>query len=309
MPIPYTKQWNSLSDQVSQLQSYGLTIPDRQTAEQFLQHINYYRFCGYGLAFEQSRHNYIPETTFDKIRQSYEFDRSFRDLITESLEIIELDVRATIAYTFARTYGPFGHTDSVNFTSRFGNSRRNITHHSWTQKLQSEAKRSSELFIQHFKRTYAEFPNLPVWTAAEIMSFGALSTMYNAMHSQDQKNISSRYNLQPKLLASILHHLVYLRNLCAHHARIWDKTWKISPLLPAGKVWKPPLLPDNGHIFATLLLQSVILNKCHAEIQFYADWKKRVEELIENQFPATPNALNRMGLTINWQNHPKWENN
>ena len=299
MLIPYPKQWLSLSDQRCRLQSYGLTIHNNIAAEQFLQHINYYRFCGYGLAFEQSRHNYIPGTTFNQIRQAYEFDRALRDLITESLEIIELDIRTAIAYTFTKTHGPFGHVTSNKFIPAF-------KYDKWKRKIRDEAKRSREVFIRHFKNTYSEFPDLPLWAVTEVISFGALSTMYTAMLSVDQKPVSARYGLQPGNLGSILHHLVYIRNLCAHHSRIWDREWAIKPSLPAGRIWRPPSLPDNRHIFVTLLIQSVLLRKCPAEKTFYSDWRTRVEELIANQLPAAPNSLARMGLTPAWQTHPLW---
>jgi len=53
--------------------------PDEEAAGGFLRHINYYRFSGYGLAFEQSRHQFILGTTFGQIRDTYEFDRALRD--------------------------------------------------------------------------------------------------------------------------------------------------------------------------------------------------------------------------------------
>ncbi|MDZ7618082.1 MAG: hypothetical protein U1E05_13845, partial [Patescibacteria group bacterium] len=48
--------------------------------------------------------------------------------------------------------------------------------------------------------------------------------------------------------------LVDIRNLCAHHARLWDRVWTIKPERPAGKDWQPPNLPSNSRLFATLLI-------------------------------------------------------
>jgi abortive infection bacteriophage resistance protein len=47
MTQPYSKAWLSYSDQVAQLENRGLLIPNRIKAEQFLAHLNYYRFSGY----------------------------------------------------------------------------------------------------------------------------------------------------------------------------------------------------------------------------------------------------------------------
>ena len=86
-----------------------MIIGDRQAAEAFLAHINYYRFSGYCLAFEQARHVFRPDTTFDHVRAAYEFDQGLRDLLAEALEVAEVDVRTAIAYHFGQRYGPFGH--------------------------------------------------------------------------------------------------------------------------------------------------------------------------------------------------------
>ena len=158
MSVPYPKQWLSVSDQINVLESRGLAIPDRQSAESFLLHLNYYRFSGYGLAFEDQRHSFYAGTTFESIRSAYEFDRDLRDLITEALEIIELDLRSAVAYTFGRQHGAFGHTVATNSYGRFD-------HGDWLRRLHAETQRSREQFVRHFSATYSEYPDLPAGNA------------------------------------------------------------------------------------------------------------------------------------------------
>jgi abortive infection bacteriophage resistance protein len=93
----------SIPDQILKLRQDGLIIADEPSASQFRQHINYYRFGGYGLAFEQARHVLLKGATFEDIRNAYEFDRALRDLVTESLEVIELDLRTNVAYQVQRS--------------------------------------------------------------------------------------------------------------------------------------------------------------------------------------------------------------
>ena len=299
MTDPYTKPWLSIDDQLLKLESYGLSIPDRPAAANFLKHLNYYRFSGYGLVFEKEKHVFCEGTTFENIRDAYNFDRDLRDLITESIEIIELDLRAATAHSFGKEYGPFGHTDSSNFFHTFNHSK-------WLNKINTETKRSSDLFVKHYRSSYSEFPDLPIWVVTEVMSFGALSFMYSGMQTDDQKNISHRYGLQPKTLKSWIHHLVYTRNLCAHHSRIWDRKWSIKPNLPAGNIWAPPILPSNDRLFATLLVQSQLLSRCQAEKEFSHKWRLRVEDLLSNNIPKLPNSLWQMGLSAKWNKHSVW---
>jgi abortive infection bacteriophage resistance protein len=299
MTVPYPKPWLPISAQLKKLESRGLAITDHSAAEQFLLHLNYYRFSGYGLAFEDHRHHFRPGTTFSAIRSAYEFDRDLRDLITESLEVIELDLRAVTAYTFGQRHGPFGHSDAARFF-------RHFDHAAWLRRLHDEIRRSREPFVTHFKATYSEFPDLPIWVTTELMSFGALSRMYGGMQKADQKAIASRYGLQPQTLKSWIHHLVYTRNLCAHHLRIWDRCWSIKPDLPAGRIWRRPELPSNSRLFAALLVQMKMLVACDAERAFTQSWRVRVEDILSQRAPKVADPLIGMGLLTHWKQHPVW---
>lgn len=305
----FNKTWLPYADQVALLQKRGLVVADPAAAGAFLSHVNYYRFSGYCLAFESARHTFIPNTTFEQVQAAYEFDRVLRDLITEALEVIELDVRTAVAYHFGQTHGAFGHTDPANFYAHFNHQAwtdaRGRRVPGWIDKLHEEADRSSELFVTHYRATYAEFPDLPIWMATEVMSFGALSQMFKGMLRPDQKAVAARYGRQPSDLASWLHHMVYVRNLCAHHSRLWDRIWSIKPDLPAGKGWSPPLLSSNNRLFATLLILCSMLGKCPTMSAFTASWRQRIEALLVNP-PTAPNAAALLGLTANWKTHPCW---
>lgn len=293
------KRWHSIQDQLAKLSSRGLAIADPGAAADFLRHINYYCFTGYGLVFEQPRHTYIAGTTFEQVRQTYEFDRALRDLFTESIELIELDLRTALAHTFGELHGAFGHTVATKFYER-------SRHAQWLVKIREETRRSRDLFITHYRDKYLEFPDVPVWVAVEIMSFGSLSNFYRSLAKEDQKRVSCRYGLQPRTLGSWIHHLVYVRNLCAHHARLWDREWSIKPDLPAGNIWAPPSVPGNAQLFASLLIQSTMLRPIMPENAFITDWRGRVENLLTNRLPACPDALKKMMLPTSWAQHPLW---
>ena len=299
MPSPYQKPWLSYQDQIKLLQSRGMTVNDESAAKAFLQHLNYYRFSGYGLAFETQRHQFQDSVTFEQVRDAYRFDQTLRDVITEALEIVEIDSRTAIAYHFGETHGPFGHTHAKNFSSRF-------EHPEWLTVVRRETKRSKELFVTHFKANYQEYPNLPVWVATELMSFGSLSRMYEGMHKENQREIAHRYGRQTQVWASWLHHLNYVRNLCAHHARLWDRVWSIKPQLPHGKAWRnQDILPGNNRLFITLLILNTIMKRCPAIETFRQEWKSRIETLISNP-PAAIDPFQKMGLPDTWKTHPLW---
>ncbi len=179
-----------------------MVIDDERSAIEFLQHVNYYRFSGFCRAFESSRHQFPEGVTFEQVEGACEFDRDLRDLVTEALEVVELDFRTAVAYHFGKQYGALGHVTRGNFFKTF-------EHNEWICMLRQQGQRSSEPFVQHFKATYSGFPDLPVWVLTETISFGALSRMCSGMLKRDQKAIAQRYGLQPRDWVSWLHHLTY----------------------------------------------------------------------------------------------------
>jgi abortive infection bacteriophage resistance protein len=280
------------------LTARGLTIADAAAAEAFLSHVNYYRFSGYCLAFEQKRHSFLPGVTFDDIRAAYAFDAHLRDLLNEALEVIEIDVRCALAYHFGKQHGAFGHIDPRRFIRQFD-------HAEWLNRLHEEIGRSSELFVTHFRRTYAEYPDLPIWVLTELMSFGTLTRMYRGMNKPDQRFVANRYRIQAGDFGTILLHLVYVRNLCAHHSRLWDRRWSIRPTLPRAASWRPPHVPSNERIFPTLLLSHHLLKNCAAVGTFATEWRDRLHVLFAN-LPKTPVAVTKLGIPADWKKNPIW---
>ncbi|MDA0921919.1 MAG: Abi family protein [Planctomycetota bacterium] len=167
----YDKPWLSICDQVQKLIERGLTIGDTAEAERFLRHTNYYRFTGYCRAFEIGKHRF-RNTTFEQIVDAYRFDDKLRDLLTEALKLVEVDLRTSVAHHFGNRHGPFGHTSQASFHPRFD---LNISHADWLSKVQGETDRSSEMVVKHFKVKYLRYPDLPIWVATEVMSLGCLS--------------------------------------------------------------------------------------------------------------------------------------
>jgi abortive infection bacteriophage resistance protein len=290
-----------------------VTVTDEAAAQEFLSHVNYYRLSGYCLAFENGgRHTFAPGTTFADIQFAYNFDFALRDLLSEALEVVEVDVRTAVAYRFGKQYGAFGHATPANFFQppiRLPGAPRppeEFVHNDWFNGLCSEVGRSKELFVEHFKATYSDYPKLPVWIATEVMSFGTLSKMCRGMLGSDQRAVAARYSVQRGILLSWAHHLTVVRNHCAHHARVWDRLWSVKPVLPAGNSWRPPYLPHNQRLSVTLLILNQLLKKCPSANQFAIEWRDRVNKLLA-QPPKAPSVMDKMGLTPEWASGPLWQ--
>lgn len=96
MASSFTKPPKIWSDQVALLETRGMVIEDRQQAEFYLQHLNYYRLCAYWLPFEanHSTHTFRPGTTFDAVLNLYIFDRQLRLHVLDVIERVEVSVHS-----------------------------------------------------------------------------------------------------------------------------------------------------------------------------------------------------------------------
>lgn len=220
------KPATTFAEQLSILKKRNLVIEDDDFALSVLMSVNYYRFTGYLLPFKNGDDTYAAGTTFEKAFHTYEFDRRLRNLLIGVLETIEIRLRTHISYHLAHTYGPLGYLQSENF-------RNEAMHGKFLESLYKslrEAHKNRELFaIHHFEKYQGSFP---IWVAVETMSFGILSKLYMNMRGLDRSTIAKRvYGIPQEYLGSWMESLVYVRNMCAHYTRLYDKELKIKPLL------------------------------------------------------------------------------
>ena len=314
---PYPKGWIDYGAQVEKLKRRGLAIPDEALARRFLSYSNYYRFTGYCLRF-QHMENQTGERIFNRgvsfsdVMDLYRIDRELRDCIADALETVEISFRSAVAYNFAASHGAFGHTIRDNFDRRFvarpsdANGRLLPSRYDeWHDALVNETKRSNELFVKHFEKRYSQFPDLPIWTALEICSFGTLSRMFANMLRVDMRPIAAHYSLQASTLDSWIHTFVYVRNICAHHSRLWDKTFAISPQLPPGKMWDA-VRPFSNRLYAIAMLLNWMLAHDSVDDKVHADWKCRLERIMRSFADRFPALLGHTGFPSDWETNNVW---
>lgn len=307
MPEQYTKPALTFEQQLEHLKSRGLVVGNECEALLALSSVSYYRLSAYWYLFRERNNDgrventFLAGASFEQALDLYEFDRKLRSLVLDALERVEIAVRTQITYHMGHTYGAFAHTNPANFHPEFN-------HSSWLQKLEDESKRSSDQFINHYKNKYTGFPRIPVWMLTEVISFGALSFFYNGLRNdrnegiEDKKAISSYFNLHHKRLGDWLHILTYVRNVCAHHSRLWNRELAIKPDKVKQADWLPPTTPRNDRIFYVLLMLRYLLRQSGNG----DDWASDVTTLLE---PIASNDSYRksMGMPENWKEHPLWK--
>lgn len=223
----YNEPILTISDVINLLDYRGISFENRQKAEEILNNLSLFRLKGYLYPFEYNHntHQLKPGTTFEQVLKLHDFDFALRSLILSWLQKIEVSFRAKMSQVMAEATNQFWHTDSQNF--------RNAYQHSiLLNKLSSELNRSDDDQILTFRRTYSD-PFPPCWMSMEVTSFGTLSLMYKWLRAgNSRRDVANYYGLPDSVMESWIHSLVYVRNICAHHSRLWNRTLRIQPVAP-----------------------------------------------------------------------------
>lgn len=273
----YSKPALTFEDQLGLLRKRGLAIRDPERALRWLSNVSYYRLSAYFLPFKDGE-NFRVGTDFNDIAGVYIFDRKLRLLMLDAIERVEVAIRTAVTYQIAHTYGPIGHTDPGNFSPDFEHSR-------FLTELNAEEQRARETFTKHFRKKYAEDPYLPVWMATELLSFGTISKLYQSLQPMLRQRIAIPYGIDAQFLISWLHTLTYVRNVCAHHKRLWNRQLAIRPKFPSRKAYWKCTVPNNERLYAVI----AVLQHMMAVASPHSLWQQRLHGLLANH-PHIPLA-------------------
>ncbi len=304
--MQYDKPPLTFQEQINLLQSRGLIIQDLDLAEQTLQRISYYRLSAYLRFFQKinsSNHQYLSGSTFEAVLNLYKFDKSLRMLIFNTTESIEVAIRTQIIYHYSHDYHPHWYLDKNLF--------HNISKHqalidSITQYCQSN---KVEEFIEHYRNKYTTPQLPPSYMALEIISFGQLSRMYaNLSPSETRKKVHEHFQIPNKFLLSWLRSLSYIRNICAHHSRLWNIQLRESPMLPSrlkGDWLSEKLIAEINQKNSRKIFTGLCC------IQYFLDRIKPghiFAQHLKNTFEMYPEVeMKNLGFAKDWDNQPLWQ--
>jgi len=295
--IPYTKTFLSYPDQINLLKSRGLKFADEGKALHLLENISYYRLSGYWypLLADKQKHIFKETAEFETAFSLYKFDRELRKLIITELEKIEVAVRSKMVHILSTTYGPFW----IENSSLFVNPTK---YNTAINRITEEFSRSDEEFMASFKAKYSN-PLPPAFMTLEISSFGTLSLLYsNLKPGFKKREIANYFGLSDTAFSSWLHSIVYIRNVCAHHARLWNRLMSIQPLFPKSprNTWLLNNHTDNKRAYYLLSMIIYLLNTVNPRHTF----KQKLEDL----FLKYPNVDRRaMGFSPDWKSELLWQ--
>ena len=139
---------------------------------------------------------------------------------------------------------------------------------------------------------------------SEILPLGVITNIYsNIKNKKIKKRISQSFNLQIAPFESWMTIVTLTRNLCCHHARIWNKQNTLRPMMPNIIVGEWINLPtDTLRIYFDMCIIKYFLNI----ISPGNDMRDKMQALFA-EYPEVD--LGALGFPSgNWQDEPLWRN-
>lgn len=222
----------TIDQMVELMRNQGLEITDEHSLRKSFYDCNYYRLSGYFRVFQNDPshgdNRFLPGTRDRDFLAPYERDGRLRSIVLRGTARLELTLRSRFVYLLSNNGGAYIYMEPESYRdahNRHGHPLRDNLLRSMDKWLGM----SNEMSIRRYRR---KGQPIPVWAAVETFPFDTLSKMLS-LHT-DTVSLRTLYRsvgLRTGLRTSseIVHAMVYLRNLCSHHGRLWHREMVIPP--------------------------------------------------------------------------------
>lgn len=324
--MPFQKPYLSVDEQLELLIGRGLEVDDHDRALRLLRYVGYYRLAGYIYPFRiplpeeqkfiasgaHARSNQITAGTsladVDALRL---FDADLRLMVLEALADIEIALGTGLANVIAE-HDIYGHLKREFFDPRESSRHRKGNEKDqfarWLDRYQHMAfeARHEQYAVHHMQAYGAPYP---IWIAVQFMDFGSVTRLINMLRDEHQRSLAKAFGIQGgTLLSAFGKNLNYMRNMAAHHNRLWNRTltysirrFKAHQVTPALQ-YAATLEPRNK-VYVSLATMAYLVR----HIDPTTTWPERTRELIRD-FPAAHGLSPEtdMGFPESWQQLDLW---
>jgi abortive infection bacteriophage resistance protein len=301
----YTKPATSIASQVALLRERGMLWNDEDLVIRWLETVGYYRLSAYWHPMEVAASagatrskRFKLSTWFEDIVDIYVFDRQLRLLMMEAIERIEIALRSRWTNRFSLAHGAHAHMNFEHF-AKGAEYIQNLA------ALSARVEQSSEVFVKHYKTKYVEPYMPPLWAVTELMTFGELSRWIASGRNPRVKSEVARDLglISREVLDGAIQLLAYIRNICAHHGRLWNR--RTVKRLPNIRRFAQDLVmssaseADNSIYNVLVLLIHLIRHQSDI-----STFPKRLHDLIIGR---TSQQRIDMGFPKDWLSRPAWQ--
>ncbi|WP_187371387.1 Abi family protein [Methylobacterium oryzihabitans] len=223
---PFTKPHASANQRVAHLRAKGLDIPRPNVAARKIELIGYERLRIYFLARRQlnaPNRPFVPGTSYRDIIRLYECDTLLRDVCFDAVGQFEILFRNAISEAVSQTYGSHPYLNPAAF-------RDSASHIKAIRSMTDAYEKSHDGRARHYRETYSD-PYLPaIWTVKEFLTFGRASNLYKCLSGPLRTAVAADFGVgSDEVFESWVASFVDLRNICAHHDRLFNRKFQKQP--------------------------------------------------------------------------------
>ncbi|HWQ25864.1 MAG TPA: Abi family protein [Chlorobaculum sp.] len=264
--------------------------------------MSYYRLAGYWWPMQSDKveHVFKPNSRFEDVVALYSFDSELRLLVFNVIERIEIGLRTRMINHLSYEFDPwwFENPSICRDKSAFVLNLK---------ALDRDLKKSKEFFIdKHYQKYHADTRRPPAWKTLEVISFGLLSKLYGNLGSKvcSKDMIAKELNtVNHTYLRTWLQSLSQIRNICAHHGRLWNKNLpgrpKLLPKPPSPWLTDVPSASQHHMLYVHLCCMKYLLDAISPGNHFVMK--------LSNILKKYPNVdLFALGFSAVWEKEPLW---
>lgn len=146
--------------------------------------------------------------------------------------------------------------------------------------------------------------------SVELLYFSELSKICQNLNlRKDRTDLANFFGVKDDtIFCSWLHSLNYIRNICAHHSRLWNILVDITPMKyfnkDASKVWLTNAevkTAQSSKLYYTLCVILYLLQTVNPKTKFRQHFKDLLAK-----YPKV--NVGYMGFPSGWEAHPLWKN-
>lgn len=309
------KQPTTIEQQIEQLKSRGMVINEESDIHRWISTVGYYRLSGYWWMYEERyplcaprNHKFKENTSWEQVKHTYIFDQKFRRLISTGIEKIEVAVKASWAQYLATHYNTsHPHEDPSIF-------QKNVCEPSTIKGVSTSFdllvqayQKSKERFALHYKTKYPTINTPPIWVSSLLLTLGELLNWMNGIKKRhDKRAIFANFPFDYKPMQSVLNNLRWVRNVCAHNGRLWNKRTPFV-FVPIKDIDSRLIKSSSNSneldskIYNTIIAMAEILKTIDPDYPFIYF----IKDLIIHSKYINPKL---MGFPDNWEVLPEWKN-
>ena len=302
----YEKTSKNNEELADLLMDRGL-VADRSALLRVLETVGYYRFSGYLVPFrDRDSENYRTGTKLDEVWGIYMFDRHLRLLTMDALARIEIAIRALITRCHVEENpDPFSYTVAANMPKFSSGKHGELLAH-----IRSAVKKAAASpAVRHLREEYGIEDYPPVWMMMELVPMGTVTSYYHGLSDSVQKHVADVFHVRPNVFGQWLMALKTVRNICAHHSRLWN-AHIVVPF--SRKIGRAPelaameecVVAQQAANYTTAFTALSLIAYCIGVIRPESQWRVRAKSLFAT---ATPFVLNGMGFPADWQTLALWK--